>query len=309
MVHTVTKCNIMMKKFIYLVTLLLCGPAFAQINVFSCEPEWTSLLSELGKTNVTVYTATTAKQDPHHIQARPSLIAKIRRADLVVCTGAGLEVGWLPVLLRRSANAKIQEGTAGYFMAAHYVQLLDKPAKIDRAAGDIHAEGNPHIHTEPGNIRKVAIALSNRLTRLSPDNKLDFNNNLKIFLQRWDSAISSWNQRAVKLKNMPVVTQHQGWSYLVKWLQLKEIAQLEAKPGIPPSTSHLMNVTSTLNNTPASAIIRSAYQSDKAANWLHERTNLPIVILPYTVGGSQKAKDLFGLFDETLQLLEQVNHE
>lgn len=298
-----------MKKLIYLLSLLFFNPALAQVNVFSCEPEWTSLLSELGRTDVTVYTATTALQDPHHIQARPSLIAKIRRADLVVCTGAGLEAGWLPVLLRRSANPKIQQGSPGNFMATQYVQLLDKPARLDRASGDIHAQGNPHIHTNPENIKKVAIALTQRLSTIAPAKKPTFNDNLKLFLQRWDKAIIGWDQRAKRLNDMPIVTQHQGWSYLIKWLHLKEVARLESKPGIPPSTSHLMSIITKLENSPARAIIRSAYQSDKASNWLHERTQLPVVVLPYTVGGSEKAKDLFGLFDETLLLLEKVNHE
>jgi zinc/manganese transport system substrate-binding protein len=298
-----------MKKLIYLLSLLYFNPAFAQVNIFSCEPEWTSLLSELGRTDVTVYTATTALQDPHHIQARPSLIAKMRRADLIVCTGAGLEAGWLPVLLRRSANPKVQQSTPGNFMATQYVQLLDKPARLDRAAGDIHAAGNPHIHTNPENIKKVAIALTQRLVTISPADKTNFENNLKVFLQRWNKATKIWNQRAVKLHNLPVVTQHQGWSYLIQWLQLKEIARLEAKPGIPPSTSHLMSVLSKLKNNPARGIIRSAYQSDKASNWLHTRTGLPVVIMPYTVGGTENAKDLFSLFDETLSLLEKINHE
>ena len=299
----------MMKKLIFIFSLLLFNPALAQVNVFSCEPEWSSLLSELGGTDVNIYTATTALQDPHHIQARPSLIAKIRRADLIVCTGAGLEAGWLPVLLRRSANPKIQQGNPGHFMATQYVQLMDKPAVLDRASGDIHASGNPHIHTNPENIKKVAIALAQRLSTVAPAKKINFNDNLKLFLQRWDKATIVWNQRAKKLYNMPVVTQHQGWSYLIKWLHLKEIARLESKPGIPPSTSHLMSIVSTLDNTPAQAIIRSAYQSDKASTWLHERTKLPVVVLPYTVGGSEKAVDLFSLFDETLHLLEKVNHE
>jgi len=298
-----------MRKIILLFILFFSNHSYAEINVFSCEPEWTSLLTELVKTNVKVYTATTAKQDPHHIQARPSLIAKMRRADLIVCTGAGLEAGWLPVLLRRSANANVQQDMPGHFMAADYVQLLDKPAKLDRAAGDIHATGNPHIHTEPGNIRKIAISLAKRLGVIYPDNKHTFDKNLKIFLERWDKATVDWNKRSIKLNNMPVVTQHQGWRYLTNWLKLNEIAQLEPKPGIPPSTSHLMSVVTKLNNTPSRAILRAAYQSDKAANWLHNKTNVPIVILPYTVGGSEKAKDLFSLFDETLNLLEQVIHE
>ncbi len=146
--------------------LLLCGVltnAQATLRIFSCEPEWGALVRELTGDQASVYTATTAHQDAHHIQARPSLIAQARRADLVVCTGAGLEVGWLPLVLRRAGNPRIQVGTQGYLAATDYVTLLEKPQRLDRADGDVHAEGNPHIQLDPRNIQRVADALGQRL--------------------------------------------------------------------------------------------------------------------------------------------------
>src|SRR5947208_10561326 len=138
------------------------------LEVFACEPEWAALATELGGDKVEVFSATTARQDPHQIQARPALIARLRSADLVVCTGAELEIGWMPVLLRQAANARVQPGTPGYMEAAPQVRMLEVPARLDRAEGDIHAAGNPHIQTDPRNIVAVAAALARRMAEIDP---------------------------------------------------------------------------------------------------------------------------------------------
>lgn len=148
--------------------LALAMPAQAAVKIFACEPEWGALAQELGGNLVDVTVATTALQDPHHIQARPSLIARARNADLVVCTGAELEIGWLPILLQQSGNAKVQAGQPGNFAAADHVRKLEIPGQIDRSQGDVHATGNPHIHTDPRNIAKVATALGLRLAQIDP---------------------------------------------------------------------------------------------------------------------------------------------
>ena len=138
------------------------------LEVFACEPEWAALATELGGDKVEVFSATTARQDPHQIQARPALIARLRSADLVICTGAELEIGWMPVLLRQAANARVQPGTPGYMEASQYVRLLEVPTRLDRAEGDIHPAGNPHIQSDPRNIAAVATALARRLSEIDP---------------------------------------------------------------------------------------------------------------------------------------------
>ena len=298
-----------MIKLRALALLLLCinMPAYADLKVFSCEPEWASLVQELGAEHVKIYAATNALQDPHHIQARPSLIAKMRKADLLVCTGAELEIGWLPVLLRRAANARVQPGNPGYFEASDYVDLLDVPEKVNRAAGDIHPSGDPHIQTDPRNILLVAKPLALRLAQLDPDNADAYASNTAEFIARWQAAIAGWEQRGSSLAGVPIVTQHKSWTYLIHWLQLNEIVRLEAKPGVPPSTAYLTTVLQKVEQTPARGILRAAYQSPKASGWLHDRTGIPVIVLPYTVGGNKQATDLFTLFDSTLQLLEGMN--
>jgi zinc/manganese transport system substrate-binding protein len=278
-------------------------PAHAALRVFACEPEWGALAQELGGNLVEVSVATSALQDPHQIQAKPSLIARARNADLVVCTGAELEIGWLPVLLQQSGNAKVQAGQAGNFAAADFVRKLDVPARLDRAQGDVHAAGNPHIQTDPRNIAQVAVALAARLQQADPAHAGDYAKRLADFTQRWQQAMSRWSALAAPLKGVSVASQHKAFAYLYDWLGLKEVAVLEPKPGVEPSASHLQSVLSTLKSTPARMVLYAAYQDSRPSEWLSRNAAIPAVKIPFTVGGSDGAKDLFGLFDDTLARL------
>src|ERR1700716_2919649 len=171
-------------------------PATAALNVFACEPEWGALTQELGGDKVSVYLATTALQDPHRIEARPSLIARVRSADLLICSGSELEVGWLPLLLTQSGNAKIQPGSVGYLEASQFVPKLEIPKVVDRALGDVHPSGNPHIHLDPRNIARVAEALAERLVQLDPANADIYKARGNSFRERWRAALSRWEQQA-----------------------------------------------------------------------------------------------------------------
>ena len=295
-----------------LATLLVCLAAWlpvasnANLQVFACEPEWAALVEEIGAQRVEVFAATTAQQDVHHIQARPGLIARVRRADLVVCTGAELEAGWLPVLLRRAGNPAVQPGTSGYFEAADHVMMLEKPAALDRAEGDVHARGNPHIHLDPRNIARVARALGERLAALEPAHAAAYRTALEDFERRWQTALAGWEQRAQPLRGMPVVVHHPSWVYLNQWLGLRQIVSLEPKPGVAPTARQLAEILNLLQSTPARVVIRTPYQNPRPSAWLHERAGLPVLELPFTVGGNQRAGDLFGLFDSTIALLLEV---
>jgi zinc/manganese transport system substrate-binding protein len=298
-----------MKKayFCMIVALGILLPLTGQsaLRVMACEPEWGALVQELAVDKASVYTATTALQDPHHIQARPSLIAAVRNADLLVCTGAELEIGWLPVMLRQSGNPKVQPGQPGYFEAAEFVSKLEIPTRLDRADGDVHAAGNPHIQTDPRNIALVADALTKRLTQIDPANTSFYQSRYQDFAARWKSAMQRWEKDAAPLRGMPIVAQHKAYPYLENWLGLNELATLEPKPGVEPTSAHLAEVLALLQRQPAKLIIRSAYNDSRGADWLAEHAKIPAVVLPFTVGGSDRAKDLFGLFDDTIaQLLK-----
>ncbi len=289
-----------------LLLLLVPLPAAAALNIFACTPEWGSLAKELGGDKANVYTATTALQNPHRIEARPSLIARARSADLVVCTGAELEIGWLPLVQSQSGNPKIQTGQPGYFEAAGVVPLIDKPAKLDRSLGDVHPAGNPHIHLDPRNIARVAAALAERMTALDAADAEYFRARAKSFLERWQSAIARWEKEAAPLKGLRLVVYHKDLSYLVAWLGLLEVGALEPKPGLPPSTAHMSELLTRMAKEPANAVVRSAYSDPRPAEWIAERARIPSVLLPFTVGGTEGAKDLFGLYDDTLKRLAAV---
>ncbi len=295
--------NSHLKMIAGIAVALVAAPALAALNVFATVPEWGALAAELGGDKVNVYTATNALQDPHHIEAKPSLIARARSADLVVATGAELEIGWLPLVTLQAGNPKIQAGKPGYFEAAGYVALLEKPARLDRSEGDVHPGGNPHIQTDPRNIARVAGPLAARLAELDPANAAYYQARYKAFADRWSAAIANWEKQAAPLKGAPIVVQHKAFTYLEVWLGLNEIAALEPKPGVEPTTAHLTEVLATLQRQPVKMVIRAAYQSDRASQWIAERAKINAVMLPFTVGGDDAAKDLYGLFDDTIARL------
>ena len=292
-----------------LAALLCCCalPAQAAIKVLATTPDWASLLDALGGDKVNVYTATSAFQDVHRVDAKPSLVARARSADLLVATGAELEIGWLPVLLQDSGNTKIQPGNPGYFEAAPLVHLLEVPSAVDRSMGDIHPLGNPHVTLNPHNIALIAKALSARLAQVDAANAAFYASRGEDFQKRWQQATARWEAHAAPLKGVGVVVIHRDQVYLCDWLGLKELAAIEPKPGVPPSAGYLAQLVTKLTATPPKMIMRSAYNDPKAADWLAERIHAPVVLLPYAVGGTPEAKDLFGLFDDTLNRLLAAN--
>jgi zinc/manganese transport system substrate-binding protein len=284
-------------------SLAVAMPAHAALKVLATTADWGALATELGGAKVDVYTATSALQDVHRVDARPSLVARARTAAIVVATGADLEVGWLPVLLRESGNPRIQPGQPGHFEVASVLRLRDVPAAVDRSMGDVHPQGNPHVQLDPHNISAVAKALTARLIALDAGNAAYYESRGVDFQRRWQEAIARWESRAGPLKGLPVVVIHSDQAYLCNWLELKQVAAIEPKPGVPPSAGHLAELVTSLGATPARLILRNAYNDPKAAEWLSGKTGIPVVTLPFSVGGSDGATDLFGLFDDTLARL------
>jgi zinc/manganese transport system substrate-binding protein len=301
-----------MKRLSTFLTLAIAGLMSMQVqalNVLACEPEWQSLTQTLAGDLAKVTSATTAFQNPHHIQARPSLLARARNADLIVCTGAELESGWLPLLIRKSGNSNIQQGQQGYFMAADFVELQNKSTQVDRSEGDVHGSGDPHFFLSPHYISKIAQALSLRLQQLDPTNQAVYQKHLTAFNTRWSQSISAWEEQAKSLKGVNFVVHHKSWFYLSQWLGFNMIATLEPKPGLPPTSSHLGKILTQIKQQPVAGIITSAYQNTKAASWLQGKTQLPIISLPYTVGGDNDTNDLHDLFTRTITLLLTSHHD
>ncbi|MCG9695531.1 zinc ABC transporter substrate-binding protein [Shewanella sp. Isolate11] len=282
--------------------------AQAELNIFACEPEYAALAKALAP-DANIYSATTAMQDPHQVQARPSLIAKLRQADLAICAGAGLEVGWLPMLQMKSANAKVRSTDNGLFYAAEHIQTLDKLDKVDRSMGDVHAQGNPHLHFDPERLLQVAQALNLKLVQLDPDAKPQYDAAFTDFSTRWQAATVKWQTLAAPLKGKKVIAYHTSFRYLFNWLGMEQVGDLEPKPGLPPSTSHLASLQSRAKQGDVMAIIVASYQDERGADWLGERTDLPVQMLPMSVGGNDDSQDLFSLYQSVITLLLKTSQK
>jgi zinc/manganese transport system substrate-binding protein len=298
--------NTILKFAAALSSVLTALPAAAALNVFACEQEWAALAQELGGDKVSVYSATNALADVHRIEARPSLIARVRSADMAICSGAELEIGWLPLLLAQSGNDRIQPGSPGFIEASQHVIKLEIPRVIDRSLGDIHPSGNPHVHLDPRNIARVGRVVTERLLQLDPANADAYRARARSFEDRWMAAEQRWEEQAAPLRSVPVVVYHKDMSYFLNWAGMREAGSLEPKPGLPPTPAHLAQLVDQMKRNPARVIVYSPYNSPQPAEFLSKKANIPAVMLPFTVGGTDRAKDLFGLFDDTIGRLLAV---
>lgn len=296
-----------MKKLIIacaaLTSAAIASPAYADLNVFACEPEWGALATEIGGDHVNVYNATTGGQDPHLVQARPSLIARARSANIRVCTGAELEVAWINLIVQQSGNTNLQTGRPGAFDATGAVRLLERPASVDRSQGDIHAAGNPHIQADPRNMIPVSRAMAQRFAQLDSANAQTYTSRQADFERRWSEALQRWTQRAAPLRGTPILVQHRSWPYLLNWLGMIEVAALEPQVGVPPSSGHLARVLQQLRTNPARFVIRAAYEDSRPSEFIAQRTQIPAILLPFTIGGTPQATNLFTLYDDSIARL------
>ncbi len=300
------KSGVILRFFKLILIGLFCiisNQSHAIVNIFTCEPEWESLAKEIGGGKVKTFSATHAMQNPHYIRARPSLINKAVKADIIFCSGADLEVGWLPLLLQK-ASGSVQPGTEGYLMASDFVEVLEKTMVTDRTMGDVHPEGNPHVHLNPYNIFLLAEELTKRLELIDSVNQSFYRNRFNNFALRWEKAINRWEKNSSNLKGMKVVVHHKTFSYLIDWLELIEVASLEIKPGIPATASHLEGLLKQFKAKSPDAIIRTPFDPDNASTWLSEKTNSPSIVLPYTINGNNNSADLFALFENSINLLK-----
>src|SRR5690606_2434381 len=277
---------------------LLCSAPAAALDIFACEPEWHALAQEIAGDQADIYVATSPHQDPHHVQARPGLISAVRRADLVFCTGAGLETGWLPLLLSKASNARVQRAP-GLLLAAEHVTLLAVPAQLDRADGDIHAAGNPHMHLDPRGMLQVAAMRPQQLQQLDASNAAHYQARCDAFQSQWREQMQQWQTQAAPLRGVAVIEHHRSWRYLLDWLGMQPVGELEPKPGLPPSPGHLQNLLVDPQARSARLILYTSFNGDKAARWLASHSSACAVELPYTVGGDEHSASL-GDFYSTL---------
>jgi zinc/manganese transport system substrate-binding protein len=287
------------------IALLSPGAARA-LEVFACEPEWAALVRVLVP-EARVVSATHSRQDPHHIEARPALIAQLRRADLAVCTGASLEAGWLPMLQQRAANARVMDGAPGMFYAADQVDLIDTAqAGAGPFGGHVHAEGNPHFHVDPRRLLEVARELAQRVTRLAPERADSVRARLSAFEASWTARIEAWRSAAAPLRGRKVAAQHGTFAYLWDWLGIDQTVDLEPLPGMPPTPRHLQHLITQFRAQAAPwAVVVAEYQDPRPARWLVAQLDTPVrlLVLPATVSDPAAPDALGAWIDSLLRVL------
>lgn len=286
-------------------TLLALAAGGAQaLTVFTCEPEWAALVRELAP-HAQVRSATHARQDPHHIEARPSLIAAMRQADLAVCTGASLEVGWLPTLQQRSGNGRVQKGAPGMVFASDHVTLIDPRPAGSVFDGDVHTEGNPHLQLDPRKLREVAEVLARRLQAADPARQAEIQQRWTAWDADWRTRIAQWERKAAPLRGTRVAAQHSTFAYLWRWLGIEQVADLEPKPGMPPTPGHLQRVLETTRANPPRAVVVSTYQDPRSAQWLGQQLGdkVSVLQLPATVTEEPPTATLAAFYDHLIDRL------
>ena len=283
------------------------APAQARLNIFTCEPEWAALARVLAP-EAKIFSATHARQDPHEIEARPALISALRRADLAICTGAGLEAGWLPMLQSRAGNTRITPGAAGLLLAAESLPLLeDAHHHPSRDKGHVHAGGNPHIQLDPRLLARVAARIADRLAALDPADAASYRRRLEGWLAEWNTRIEHWQQAAKPLFGEAVIAEHSSFAYLFRWLELYQAADLEPVPGVPPTVSHLQTLLQRARDDPPMAVVQALYQDPQPGRWLADKLAVPLLTLPTTVTADGSTRSLEGLFDHLITALLAVH--
>jgi len=279
------------------------SPAQAQLNIFTCEPEWAALARVLAP-EAKIFSATHARQDPHEIEARPALISALRRADLAICTGAGLEAGWLPMLQSRAGNARVMPGARGLLLVTESLPLLeDAHHHASRDKGHVHAEGNPHIQLDPRLLARVAERIADRLAALDPGLAPTYRSRLEGWLPEWNARIERWQQAAKPLFGEATIAEHSTFAYLFRWLELYQAADLEPVPGVPPTVSHLQTLLQRARDDPPMAVVQALYQDPQPGRWLADKLAVPLLTLPSTVTADGSTRSLEGLFDHLISAL------
>jgi zinc/manganese transport system substrate-binding protein len=297
-----------MKKFItiaaFAIATLAGTSAFAAINVVTSTEDLAAIVKEVGGDKVAVESLAKGYQDPHFVEAKPSFILKLNKADLLVAVGRELEIGWLPPLITQSRNPKIQPGSAGYLDASQNAKILDIPTgQITRAMGDVHPQGNPHFWLDPDNGRLVAQAVQNKLTELSRADAAYFSQRYADFDRRLAEATKRWKATMAPYKGVKVVTYHRSWPNFADAFGIDVIGYVEPKPGIPPSPAHTLDLETAMKQQNVKIVLVEPYFDLKTPNAIGRDTGAKILVMPPSVGGVKEVTDYFKLFDYDINLL------
>lgn len=286
---------------------LLGRPAYAKLDVVATTPDYGSIAKEVGGDKVDVLTLAKPTEDPHFVDAKPSFILKLNRADALVEGGADLEIGWLPALLEQARNRKLETGGPGRIQCSQGISLLEVPFTLDRSKGDIHAAGNPHFMTDPSNALIVAKHIADSFGELDPKSRAVFPANLKKFIDKLNGKIAEWEKLLAPYKGQRVVAYHDSWPYFAQRFGLKIDLFLEPKPGIPPTPVHLADVITQMRSEHIRAIIVEPYQNRKTAETVAADTGASVVDASQFPGAIKGTDDNYiANMDHTIQALAKA---
>jgi len=280
--------------------------AFAQgpLKVITTTEDLASIAREIGGDRITVESLARGYQDPHFVEAKPSFILKLQKADLLVAVGRDLEIGWLPPLIQQSRNARVQPGAQGYLDASTRARILDIPTgQITRAMGDVHPLGNPHYWLDPENGRRIAKLFQETFAKLDPKNAAVYDANAKAFTQRLDAAEHTWQADLAKIKGQPVVAWHTSWRYFAEYTGMNIVGFMEPKPGVPPSPAHLAGLIQTMKQAGAKVIVMEPFYDKKTADFVASKTGAKVLVLSPSVGGAKGVNDYIQLMTSGIQQL------
>jgi zinc/manganese transport system substrate-binding protein len=291
-----------------LILLALSGSAFAQkLDVVTTTADLASITREVGGDRVNVTSIARGYQDPHFVEPKPSFLLLLRKADLLIVVGLDLEVGWLPPLLEQSRNTKVRPGSAGYLDVSSGVEILDRPTgTVNRSMGDVHAMGNPHYWIDPANAIRIAIQISNKLSRLQSKDAAYFASRLNTFKQRMNEANKRWTAALAPYRGAKIVTYHNSWPNFVRRYGLNVVGYVEPKPGVPPSPSHTFELMNLMKAQKVKAILVEPYFDLKTPKSIAERTGAKLLVLYPSVGARPELDDYFKLFDRNVSELVKV---
>lgn len=280
------------------------GSIFSQVKIVATLPWISSIAKDIGKEKVSVTTLVKTAQDPHYVEAKPSLIIAARKADIIMYNGLDLEIGYLPVIIESSKNPKIQPGQPGNFDCSQFVTPIEKPSSVDRSMGDIHPLGNPHYHFSPSNVLKVAKGMAERLAKIDPENESYYKKNFSEFQSRWQEKLVQWKSK--NLAGKKFVSYHWLFSYLANDFGFQIVGCIESKPGIPPSSGEIQKIIETIGRTKPQAILSTVYTPKKPVEFVSGKTSLKIILMPHDVGSLPGTDDWFSFMDKVIQLLSEV---
>ena len=290
--------------FILLILTFSSLPLYAEeLNVATTYPYIASIVEQIGGDRVDVQALAGGDWDPHVIVPKPSYIAKLRRADLLIMSGAQLEIGWLPPLMHQANNPKINVGSNGLLDLSRFVKLIDVPVGVSRAQGDIHPEGNPHFYLDPENIPLLSKAIADRLSELDPAGKNLYQTNNDAFTEKWKNKLTGWNAKLENIRGVTVIEYHKLFDYFLRRYDLKLLGTVETLPGIPPTSKHIAELEQRIAPDSVRFILQDVYHPDDASKLLAEKYGIRVVTIPHDVGAVDEATDIFKLFDEITRRL------